>query len=115
MLAWRWPAVFARVTAGLLFGMAGVHRVFMMTPRVRARKLFLKLYRDFSLPVIVATPWDSVSWVDRWVRCLPLAIVVTYGHALLEPLFRVNSHMFPSLILLLPTLALGRGSAFLAG
>jgi hypothetical protein len=28
------------------------------------------------------------------------------GHPLLEPLFNVNSHIFPSLILLLPTLAL---------
>ena len=35
-----------------------------------------------------------------------LLLMVTYGHALLEPLFNVNSHIFPRLILLLPTLAL---------
>ena len=35
-----------------------------------------------------------------------LLLTVTYGHALLEPLFNVNSHIFPRLILLLPTLAL---------
>ena len=35
-----------------------------------------------------------------------LLLTVTYGHALLEPLFNVNSHIFPRLILLMPTLAL---------
>jgi uncharacterized membrane protein YphA (DoxX/SURF4 family) len=35
-----------------------------------------------------------------------LLLTVTYGHALLEPLFNVISHIFPRLILLLPSLAL---------
>ncbi|HEX4167576.1 MAG TPA: hypothetical protein VHZ55_19080 [Bryobacteraceae bacterium] len=33
---WHWPAFFTRVPAGLLFGMAGVHKVFIMTPQVHA-------------------------------------------------------------------------------
>jgi hypothetical protein len=41
---WHWPAFFTRVTAGLLFAMAGVHKVFVMTPQVHARKLFLEPY-----------------------------------------------------------------------
>jgi hypothetical protein len=35
-----------------------------------------------------------------------LLLTVTYDHAPLEPLFNVDSHIFPRLILLLPTLAL---------
>jgi hypothetical protein len=38
---WHWPASFTRVTAGLLFAMAAVYKVFIMTRQVHARKLFL--------------------------------------------------------------------------
>jgi hypothetical protein len=34
-----------------------------------------------------------------------LLLTVTYGHALLEPLFNANSHTFPRLTLLLPAMA----------
>jgi len=120
---WRWPAFFTRVTAGLLFGMAGVYKVFIMTPEVHARKLFLEPYQHTWIPHImlwllgVGIPFLELiaGWllVAGYLR-RPVAIVlgfllltVTYGHALLEPLFNVNSHIFPRLVLLLPALALG--------
>jgi hypothetical protein len=46
----RWPAFFTRVTAGLLFAMAGVHKVFIMTPQVHTRKLFLEPYQHIWIP-----------------------------------------------------------------
>jgi uncharacterized membrane protein YphA (DoxX/SURF4 family) len=123
MVDWSWPALFTRVTAGLLFGMAGVHKVFIMTPQMHARELFLKPYQHTWTPhfllwaLSVGIPFLELTagWllVAGYLR-RPVAIslgflllTVTYGHALLEPLFNVNSHIFPRLILLLPALALG--------
>src|SRR5258705_7836455 len=45
MFDWRWPTLFTRVAAGLLFGIAGVHKPFIMTPQVQPRKLFLEPYQ----------------------------------------------------------------------
>jgi uncharacterized membrane protein YphA (DoxX/SURF4 family) len=123
MFDWRWPAFFTRVTAGLLFGMAGVHKVFIMTPQLHARLLFLEPYRHTWIPRFLLWPLGvgipflelTAGWllVAGYLR-RPVAIglgflllTVTYGHALLEPLFNVNSHIFPRLILLLSALALG--------
>jgi uncharacterized membrane protein YphA (DoxX/SURF4 family) len=122
MLDWRWPALFTRVTAGLLFGMAGVHKVFIMTPSVHARKLFLEPYHHTWIPQLllwvlgVGIPfveliggWLLVAGYLRRPAAISLGLLlllVTYGHALLKPLFNVNSHIFPRLMLLFPTLAL---------
>jgi uncharacterized membrane protein YphA (DoxX/SURF4 family) len=119
---WRWPAFFTRVTAGLLFGMAGVYKVFVMTPQVHARQLFLEPYRHTWIPSFLLWPLGMgipfVELIAGWLLVAgylrrPLAsilgfllLTVTYGHALLEPLFNVNSHILPRLILLLPTLGL---------
>jgi uncharacterized membrane protein YphA (DoxX/SURF4 family) len=116
------PTFFTRVTAGLLFGMAGVHKVFIMTPQVHARKLFLEPYQHTWIPHFLLWPlgvgipfleltagWLLVAGYLRGPVAISLSfllLTVTYGHALLEPLFNVNSHIFPRLILLLPTLAL---------
>jgi hypothetical protein len=121
MFDWRWPAFFTRVTAGLLFGMADVHKVFIVTPQVHARKLFLEPYQHTWIPHFllwllgVGIPfleliggWLLVAGYLRPVAISlgPLLLSVTYGHALLDPLFNVNSHIFPTLMLLLPSLAL---------
>jgi uncharacterized membrane protein YphA (DoxX/SURF4 family) len=123
MFDWRWPAFFMRVTAGLLFGMAGVHKVFIMTPPVHARKLFLEPYQHTWIPHfllrLLGVGIPFLELIGGWLLVAGylrrpvgiglglLLLLVTYGHALLEPLFNVNSHIFPRLILLLPTLALG--------
>ena len=97
---WHWPAFFTRVTAGLLFAMAGVHKVFIMTPQVHASKLFLEPYQHTWIPHFLL--WSlglGISFVELiagWLLVagflrLPVAIslgflllTVTYGHALLE-------------------------------
>jgi putative oxidoreductase len=122
MFDWRWPAFFTRVTAGLLFGMAGVYKVFIMTPPVHARKLFLEPYAHTWIPPFLLWPlgvgipfleltagWLLVAGFLRRPVAISLGLLlltVTYGHALLDPLFNVNSHIFPRLMLLIPTLAL---------
>ena len=45
-----WPAFFMRVTAGLVFFMAGYWKVFVMSPAVHARKLFLDQFADSWIP-----------------------------------------------------------------
>ena len=50
MFDWRWPALFTRVTAGLLFGVGGVHKLFIMTPQVHPGKLFLEPYQRTWIP-----------------------------------------------------------------
>ena len=54
---WHWPAFFTRVTAGLLFAMAGIYKVFIMTPQVHARNLFLEPYH---------TPGFHISCCGHW-------------------------------------------------
>jgi uncharacterized membrane protein YphA (DoxX/SURF4 family) len=122
MFEWRWPAFFTRVTAGLLFGMAGVHKVFVMTPEVHARKLFLGPYQHTWIPHfllwLLGLGIPFLELIAGWLLAAgylrrPIAIVlgflpltVTFGHALLEPLFNVSLHIFPRLALLLPAVAL---------
>jgi hypothetical protein len=119
MFDWRWPAFLTRVTAGLLFGMAGVHKMFIMTPQVHARKLFFEPYQHTWIPHFLLWPlgvgipfleltagWLLVARRPVAISLSFLLLTVIYGHALLEPLFNVNSHIFPRLILLLPTLGL---------
>jgi putative oxidoreductase len=119
---WHWPAFFTRVTAGLLFAVAGVHKVFIMTPQVHARKLFLEPDQHTWIPhfllwslglgilfIDLIAGWLLVAGLLRRPVAISLGfllLIVTYGHALMEPLFNVNSHIFPRLIVLLPTLAL---------
>ena len=115
----RWAAFFTRVMAGLLFGMAGYFKVFVMTTRGHAEKYFTGPYADSWIPhpllwlLGVSIPFLELiaGWllVAGWFR-RPTAValgflllVVTYGHALKEPLFNVNSHIIPRLLLLLPT------------
>ncbi len=92
--------------------MAGVHKVFIVTPQVYARKLFLEPYQHTWIPHFLLWPlgvgipfleltasWLLVAGYLRRAAAISLGfllLTVTYGHALLEPLFNV----------LLPTLAL---------
>jgi hypothetical protein len=88
---------FTRVTAGLLFGMAGPHKAFIMTPQVRARKLFLEPHHlDSTIPFVATgasgflfSSWRRAGgWLPGYLR-RPVAIslgflllMLTYGHAL---------------------------------
>ena len=117
-----WLAFFTRVMAGLLFAMAGYQKIFVLTPRMHAQKLFLEPYAATWIPgallwlLGVTIPFveflGGALLIAGWLR-RPVAVVlgfllllVTYGHALSEPFFDVTTHILPRLLLLLPTLML---------
>jgi len=116
-------AFFSRVIVGLLFGMAGWYKVFVMTAPGHAQRLFLEPYAETWIPTWflwtlgLVIPFVELigGWllVVGWLR-RPAAValgivlvVVTYGHSLLEPFFDVSTHILPRLILLAPVLLLG--------
>ena len=116
-----WALLFARLVLGLIFFMAGVYKVFTLTPAGHVRKWFLP-YSDTFLP-----RWSlwAVGWTIPFVELLGGAllivgwrirtallglgfvlVVVTFGHLLHEPLYPFHEHVIPRLALLLFLLAL---------
>jgi uncharacterized membrane protein YphA (DoxX/SURF4 family) len=114
-----WLTFFTRVIAGLLFGMAGYYKVFIMTPAGHAEKYFTGPYADTWIPhwllLITGVSVPFVELIAGFLLVvglfrLPSAIalgfvlvLVTYGHELKEPLFNVTSHILPRTLLLIPT------------
>lgn len=111
-----WAVFCARVILGLIFGMAGWHKVFVMTPAGHAAEYFTGPYADswipywmlygagVTVPVIelVAGWMLVVGWRIRDVMiALGLVLIlVTYGHLLNAFLFNFNGHVIPRLALL---------------
>jgi uncharacterized membrane protein YphA (DoxX/SURF4 family) len=123
---WRpraWAALFARLVLGLIFFMAGVYKVFRLTPVGHVEKWFLP-YRDTFLPVWslwavgLAIPFVELSagallllgWRMReaFLALGAVLLIVTFGHLLAEPLYPFHEHVFPRLALLLFLLVLPR-------
>jgi uncharacterized membrane protein YphA (DoxX/SURF4 family) len=116
-----WALLFARLVLGLIFFMAGVYKVFRMTPVGHARRWFLP-YEDTFLPTwsLWATGL-AIPFVELAAGGLLLAgfriraalyslgavlVIVTFGHLLKEPLYPTHEHIFPRLALLLFLLAM---------
>ena len=118
-----WAILFARLVLGFIFFMAGVFKVFSMTPAGHARTFFLP-YEDTFLPT-----WSlwavgiAIPLVELVGGALLLAgwrvyhallglgvvlVVVTFGHLLKEPLYPFHEHVIPRLALLLFLLVMPR-------
>ena len=111
-----WAALIARLVLGLIFFMAGVFKVFTLTPIGHAQRWFLP-YSDTFLPtwslwaVGLTIPFVELIagfllLLGLWVRPSLLAlgavlVVVTFGHLLKEPLYPFHEHVFPRLALVL--------------
>ncbi len=111
-----WAVLFARLVLGLIFFMAGMYKVFTLTPIGHAQRWFLP-YRDTFLPTWslwaagVTIPFvefiaGGLLLIGLWVRPSLLAlgtvlVVVTFGHLLKEPLYPFHEHVIPRLALLL--------------
>ena len=111
-----WVRLFARIMLGLIFFMAGVYKVFVMTPLGHATTYFTEPYADTWIPHFlllatgVAVPIveliaGAMLLVGLRVRDALLGLgavllLVTYGHLLKEPLFSITSHILPRSILL---------------
>lgn len=113
----RWWAVFcARVVLGLIFGMAGFHKCFVMTPVGHAQRLFITPYAETWIPVwllwVTGVTIPVVELIAGWLLVAGwrvreslvalglVLIVVTYGHLLLEPLYSFSGHVIPRVALL---------------
>jgi thiosulfate dehydrogenase (quinone) large subunit len=119
-----WALLFARGTLGLIFFMAGVYKVFTLTPAGHAHKWFVDAYADTFLPMwslwltgltipvveLLAGALLLAGWrVNEALVALGLVLlIVTFGHLLKEPLYEFHTHVIPRLALLLFVLMLPR-------
>jgi uncharacterized membrane protein YphA (DoxX/SURF4 family) len=116
--AWMrtWAVFCARVVLGLIFGMAGYDKVFVMTPFGHAERLFTVPYADSWIPywllLVTGVTIPFVELVFGWLLVIGwrirdamialglILILVTYGHLLANPIFSFSAHVIPRLALL---------------
>ena len=119
-----WAVFFARGVLGLIFFMAGVYKVFSLTPVGHAHKWFVDPYADTFLPTwslwltgltipvveLVAGALVLVGWrvTEALVALGFVLLIVTFGHLLKEPLYEFHTHVIPRLALLLFVLMVPR-------
>ncbi len=112
-----WAVLFARGVLGLIFFMAGIYKVFTLTPAGHAHKWFVDPYADTFLPAwslwltgltipfveLLAGALVLVGWrvTEALVALGGVLLVVTFGHLLKEPLYEFHTHVIPRLALLL--------------
>ncbi len=112
-----WALFFAREVLGLIFLMAGIWKVFQLTPAGHAHRYFVDPYAGTFLPswalwaagvtVPVVELLGGALLVLGWRTrdaCVALGLVlviVTFGHLVKEPLYAFHEHVFPRLALLL--------------
>jgi uncharacterized membrane protein YphA (DoxX/SURF4 family) len=113
---------FARGITGILFFMAGWWKCFELTPMQHARGMFVEGFADTWIPAfllwglgllipVVELVAGALLIVGFRTREAAVALgfillIVTYGHALKEPLFSIQGHIFPRGVFLLFALAL---------
>jgi thiosulfate dehydrogenase (quinone) large subunit len=111
-----WAVFCARVILGLIFGMAGWHKVFVITPAAHAAQGFTGPYADSWIPywllyaagVTVPVVELIAGWLlvvgwrirDAMIALGLVLILVTYGHLLANFLFDFTEHVIPRLTLL---------------
>ena len=119
-----WALLFARGVLGLIFLMAGIHKVFQMGALEHARKLFVEPYAATFLPAwslwatgsaipiveLLAGALVILGWRIREALAALgfVLVIVTFGHLLLEPFYEFHTHVIPRLALLLFVLMLPR-------
>ena len=120
-----WAILFARAVVGLIFFMAGVWKVFSLTPVGHVRKWFLP-FQDtflptwslwavgFTIPFIemIAGAMVIIGLRTR-IALIALGVVlviVTFGHLLHEPLYPFHEHVIPRLALVLLVLLIPESS-----
>ena len=119
-----WAVLFARGVLGLIFFMAGVYKVFTLTPVGHAHKWFVDPYADTFLPMwslwltgltipfveLIAGALVFVGWrvTEALVALGVVLVIVTFGHLLKEPLYEFHTHVIPRLALLLFVLMVPR-------
>jgi putative oxidoreductase len=108
--------LFARAVLGLIFLMAGIWKVFVLTPAGHVRKFFLPFEHTFlplwslwavgfTIPFVelICGGLMLVGWQRRAasIGLGAVLVIVTFGHLLDNPLYAFNEHVIPRLALLL--------------
>ena len=110
-----WAVLCARVILGLIFGMAGYWKTFVLTPAGHYHRYFepyvgtwIPVWLLWTLGVVIPFVEFAFGWllvVGLWIEpsLVVLGIVlmtVTYGHLLKEPLYSFTGHVIPRFALL---------------
>ncbi len=119
-----WAVFFVRWVLGLIFGMAGWWKVFELTPKIHAERMFVEGFAETWIPswllwgLGLAIPFVELAagallCVGFRVREAAVAVggvlvIVTYGHLLQQALFDTTAHIFPRLVLLTFVLVIPR-------
>ena len=118
-VAKAWAILFARAVVGLIFFMAGVWKVFTLTPAGHVRKWFMP-FQDTFLPTwslwaagftipfieLIAGAMVIIGFRTRFALIALgfVLVIVTFGHLLHEPLYPFHEHVIPRLALVLVVL-----------
>lgn len=119
-----WAILFARGVLGLIFFLAGVYKVFTLTPVAHAHRWFVDPYAGTFLPTwALWVTGVTIPFVELLAGALMLLgwrvreaaialgfvlLIVTFGHLVAEPLYEFHTHVIPRLALLLFVLMLPR-------
>jgi len=111
-----WAVFFVRWVLGLIFVMAGWWKVFELTPRAHAERMFVEGFAETWIPTwllwALGLSIPFVALIAGLLLCLGwrvrqagiavggVLLVVTYGHLLQQALFDTTAHIFPRLVLL---------------
>ena len=125
-----WALLGARLILGLIFGMAGWGKVFILTPAGHAHRYFVDPYADTWIPVWLLWALGlSIPFVELVAGCLVFVgllvrpallaigcvlVIVTYGHLLKNYLYPFHEHVIPRLALLLFLLVMPRAQDILS-
>lgn len=117
-----WAHFFARVLVGIVFFMAGWWKCFELTPMAHARGMFVDGFAEtwiptfllwalgLAIPVVelVAGALLIVGFRSRdaLVAVGFILLIVTFGHALQEPLYSIKDHILPRGLLMFLALIL---------
>lgn len=112
-----WIRFLTRWMLGILFGMAGYWKIFILSVQTHAQDFFINGFADHWIPEFILWPlgyvipfWELaagllliIGFKTRWVLLSlgVLLLITTYGHALQTPLFDIDGHTFTRFILLL--------------
>ncbi len=117
-----WAILTARTILGVVFFIAGVHKVFNWGPLEHARRLFVEPYADTFLPVwalwatgaavpVIELVTGALVLIGLWTRPSlfvlgGILVLVSFGHLLVQPSTSINPYILPRSALLLIVLVL---------
>jgi hypothetical protein len=110
-----WAVFCARCILGLIFGMAGYWKTFVLTPTGHYHRFFepyvgtwIPVWLLWATGVTIPLVEFAFGWLlmlGLWIEASLVAlgvvlITVTYGHLLKEPLYSFTGHVIPRFALL---------------